>query len=148
MGGPYCRGGICRKNTLRFLLAVSWLIREALRQLALCAHEGPKGPSALRAQGSGPRCQLPTPDGNSAIVFATDPTPAVLLPIPHCRKSISGFLIQRDLEIFCCGNLLPFITDLTPAVLLSHPVLKKIHQRLSYLVELRDFFAMVSFCLL
>ncbi len=100
---------------------------------------GAKSPSALRAQGSGSRCQLSAPDGNSAIVFATDPTPAVLLPIPHCRKSISGFLIQRDLEIFCCGNLLPFITDLTPAVLLSHPVLKKIHQRLSYLVELRDF---------
>ncbi len=77
-GGPYCRGGICRKNTLRFLLAAS--------------------------------CQLLTETPLSFL--RQTPPPAVLLPSPHGRKSISDFLIQRDLEIFCCGNLLPFITDL------------------------------------
>ncbi len=39
---------------------------------------GAIGPSALRAQGYIPRCRLTAPDGNFAIVFAADPTPAVL----------------------------------------------------------------------
>ncbi len=104
VGRPYCRGGIYRKDTLRFLVAFSRLIREAFRQLALCAHEEAKAPSALRAQGVSPRCRLKAPDGNSAIVFAADPTPAVLPSHPTLKKSSATFLFSGTCGFFCCGN--------------------------------------------
>ncbi len=56
----------------------SRLIREDVRKLALCAHEEPKGPSALRAQCYRLRCRLAAPYGSLAIVFATVLAPAVL----------------------------------------------------------------------
>ncbi len=78
VGGTVLQGWDLPQKHAAFPTRSMRLIREAFRQLALCAHEEAKAPSALRAQGVSPRCRLKAPDGNSAIVFAVDSTPAVL----------------------------------------------------------------------
>lgn len=82
--GPYCGAQDYRKKHATFPRCCSRLIREDVRKLARCAHEGPKGPSALRAQCYRLPCRPTAPTEALQKFLAAIMRPAVL----HIRSNI------------------------------------------------------------